>query len=115
MIDTAIVNGNIKEPKESSISSQEAVKLGICIGDGVESDWQLIDEEIEGQTAVTIWRTLKQWPLYNARMNTVSLVELKPKTGRYHQLRRHMVSLHVSRDLLVLQSRVSLMKMGICF
>jgi 23S rRNA-/tRNA-specific pseudouridylate synthase len=29
--------------------------------------------------------------LENARNDTVSLVELKPKTGRYHQLRRHMV------------------------
>ena len=99
IIDTAVVNGNILEPKESSITSEEATNLGVCIGDdnGNNSDpkedvWQIIDEELEGQSAVTVWRTLRQWPLENARNNTVSLVVLKPKSGRYHQLRRHMVS-----------------------
>ncbi len=69
--------------------------MGVCIGetldDTKETAWQIIDEELEGQSAVTIWRTLKQWNnVENARNDTISLVELKPKTGRYHQLRRHM-------------------------
>lgn len=89
-IDTAIVNGDIKEPKETSISSNEAKKLGVCISDEEETPWQIIDDEIEGQSAVTVWRPVRRWPLENARNDTVSLVSLKPKTGRYHQLRRHM-------------------------
>eukprot|EP00580_Thalassiosira_gravida_P012710 CAMPEP_0201629822 /NCGR_PEP_ID=MMETSP0493-20130528/4350_1 /ASSEMBLY_ACC=CAM_ASM_000838 /TAXON_ID=420259 /ORGANISM="Thalassiosira gravida, Strain GMp14c1" /LENGTH=479 /DNA_ID=CAMNT_0048100879 /DNA_START=372 /DNA_END=1811 /DNA_ORIENTATION=+ len=88
---TAIVNGDIKEPKETSISSDEAKKLGVCIGNERETtSWQLIEHALEEQSAVTIWRPLRRWPLENARNDTVSLVELKPKTGRYHQLRRHM-------------------------
>jgi len=106
---TAIVNGNIEEPKETSISSDEAKQMGVCIeennnnADDIRSkendetndnttttSWQIIDEELEGQSAVTVWRPLRRWKLENARNDTVSLVELKPKTGRYHQLRRHM-------------------------
>ena len=98
-IDTAIVNGDIKEPTESQITSQEAINMGVCIHTSEESscNWQLIDYdlEVEGkpQSAVTIWRLLKQWSgVKDASNETVSLVELKPKTGRFHQLRRHMVS-----------------------
>ena len=98
---TAIVNGNIDEPNDTSITSEEAEKLGVCI-DGNESisndttdskkrPWQLISNQLEDQTAVTIWRLVKQYNgIENARNNTLSMVELKPKTGRYHQLRRHM-------------------------
>mmetsp|Transcript_15843 Transcript_15843/g.23989 ORF Transcript_15843/g.23989 Transcript_15843/m.23989 type:complete len:553 (-) Transcript_15843:6-1664(-) len=94
---TAIVNGDILEPKDTSISNEEAEKLGVCIGDDddvVESrkrKWQVIDNELEDQNAVTVWRRVKQYTgIENARNNTLSMVELKPKTGRYHQLRRHM-------------------------
>ena len=71
--------------------------MGVCTGSSLKESqlWQVIDKELEDndktpQSAVTIWRKLQQWPLKDARNNTVSLVELKPKTGRYHQLRRHM-------------------------
>ena len=91
-IDTAIVNGDIKEPRESQITSQEAINMGVCIHTSEESscNWQLIDYdlELEGkpQSAVTIWRTLKQWSGVKDALNeTVSLVELKPKSGRHHQ------------------------------
>ena len=93
---TAIVNGDILEPKDTSISTEEAEKLGVCIGDAtnVESrkrSWQVIDNDLEEQNAVTVWRRVKQYTgIENARNSTLSMVELKPKTGRYHQLRRHM-------------------------
>lgn len=93
---TAIVNGDILQPDETSITSQEAEKLGVCIGDDGDPEsrkrsWQIIDNELEDQNAVTVWRRVKQYRgIENARNNTLSLVELKPKTGRYHQLRRHM-------------------------
>lgn len=93
---TAIVNGDILEPKDTSISNEEAEKLGVCIGDANDAEsrkrsWQVIDNELEDQNAVTVWRRVKQYTgIENARNNTLSMVELKPKTGRYHQLRRHM-------------------------
>ena len=93
--DTAIVNGDIQEPNETSITPKDAKERGVCIDNGGIPDdsklWQIIDDDIEGQSAVTIWRALQRMPLENARNNTVSVVELKPMTGRYHQLRRHMV------------------------
>ena len=71
--------------------------MGVCTSSSLKESqlWQVIDKELEDndktpQSAVTIWRKLQQWPLKDARNNTVSLVELKPKTARYHQLRRHM-------------------------
>ncbi len=93
---TAIVNGDILQPEETSITSQEAEKLGVCIGNDDDAEtrkrsWQIIDNELEDQNAVTVWRRVKQYRgIENARNNTLSMVELKPKTGRYHQLRRHM-------------------------
>ena len=101
--DTAVVNGIPSEPKETAVTSLEAQKLGVCIDstkmldnkfdDGqMEPLWQIIDHDLEGQSAITIWRVLARTPLEKARDRTGTTVELKPKTGRYHQLRRHMVS-----------------------
>lgn len=95
---TAIVNGDILEPKESTITSHEAINMGVCINSAnneTGSKWNLIDQDLETdegklQSAVTIWRLLDKWSLKDARNDTVSLVELKPKTGRFHQLRKHM-------------------------
>ena len=64
--------------------------------------WQVIDHDLDGQSAVTIWRVLARSALDNAINHTVTTVELKPKTGRYHQLRRHMVSLCIVRDFVML-------------
>lgn len=91
------MNGNIQEPAETSITSKEAESLGVCVGNDEpsrneeEMPWQIIDKDLDDQSAVTIWRVVRRMRLENARNDTVSLVELKPKTGRYHQLRRHMV------------------------
>ncbi|KAL7513729.1 hypothetical protein ACHAXN_010996 [Cyclotella atomus] len=92
---TAIVNGIPPEPKEMFITSAAAKALGVCIENSsctnnIEPMWQLIDDELEEQSAVTIWRTVSTAPLETAMNSTVSMVELKPKTGRFHQLRRHM-------------------------
>ena len=74
--------------------------MGVCINSAnneTGSKWNLIDQDLETdegklQSAVTIWRLLDKWSLKDARNDTVSLVELKPKTGRFHQIRKHMVS-----------------------
>jgi 23S rRNA-/tRNA-specific pseudouridylate synthase len=53
--------------------------------------WQLIDFALEEKSAVTIWRPLAYVPSVEAKEDYLTLVEMKPKSGRYHQLRRHMV------------------------
>ena len=98
----ALVNGTPDEPAEMRLSTPKVEEL---IGrversiDGEKAgygDWQLIDHALENesvtQSAITVWRRLKAVPRTEARQGKLTLVELKPQTGRYHQLRRHMVS-----------------------
>mmetsp|Transcript_9154 Transcript_9154/g.16385 ORF Transcript_9154/g.16385 Transcript_9154/m.16385 type:complete len:525 (-) Transcript_9154:41-1615(-) len=86
----AIVNGIPQEPVETTISSKEAYGMGVDVDpDGTQS-WQLIDHPLDEKSAVTIWRSVKYTKSLVAEDNYVTLIELKPKTGRYHQLRRHM-------------------------
>jgi 23S rRNA-/tRNA-specific pseudouridylate synthase len=87
---TAILNGIPSEPAESSITSQEARKLGVDVCRDDDSKWQLIDQALEEKSAVTVWKPLEYSKSLKARDSTLTLVELKPKTGRFHQLRRHM-------------------------
>mmetsp|Transcript_17951 Transcript_17951/g.49745 ORF Transcript_17951/g.49745 Transcript_17951/m.49745 type:complete len:619 (-) Transcript_17951:243-2099(-) len=99
---TAIVNGIPGEPAESSITTDEAIRLGvdvdvdIDVGDdfvGEEepnNNWQLIDRALDDKSAITVWRVVNYTESLKANDGTLTLVELKPRTGRYHQLRRHM-------------------------
>jgi 23S rRNA-/tRNA-specific pseudouridylate synthase len=103
----AIVNGIPPEPMETSISSQRAQELGVDVDVNVELEmkidedkendndkviqWQVIDYALDEKSSTTIWRALRYAKSLKANDNYVTLVELKPKTGRYHQLRRHMV------------------------
>lgn len=100
---TAILNGVPSEPIESRITVDEARKLGVDVdtSDGAvdasvsvgenANQWQLIDSPMDdGKSAVTVWRPLKYVDSLKANEETLTLVEMKPKTGRYHQLRRHM-------------------------
>mmetsp|Transcript_13414 Transcript_13414/g.18002 ORF Transcript_13414/g.18002 Transcript_13414/m.18002 type:complete len:220 (+) Transcript_13414:59-718(+) len=94
---TAILNGKPDEPNETSITSMEAHKLGVDVelqSDDAEK-WQLIDYTLNDKSgahrsAVTVWRILQCCKSLEGTDNYVTMVELKPKTGRYHQLRRHM-------------------------
>ena len=89
----AIVNGIPEENSEASITSSEAFELGVDV-DPSSSDtgsrWQLIDSPLDEKSAVTAWRPLRYVKSLHANDGYLTLVELKPKTGRYHQLRRHM-------------------------
>lgn len=93
---TAILNGIPSEPVESSISAQEAKKLGVDVDVGehqekdADSKWQLIDHALDEKSAVTVWKPLEYSKSLKANDGTLTLVEMKPKTGRFHQLRRHM-------------------------
>jgi len=90
----AIVNGIPDEPVETRLSTQEADGLGVDVLDYLDGDdsvsWQIIDYTLEEKSAVTIWRPIQYVKSLKARDGVLTLVELKPKTGRYHQLRRHM-------------------------
>ncbi len=91
----ALVNGIPSQPVESSITTKEAKELGVDVDidesqDNESRDWQLIDYDLDEKNAVTIWRPLNQTKALKANDQTLTLVEMKPKTGRYHQLRRHM-------------------------
>lgn len=87
---TAIVNGIPTEPLKTSITSAEATTLGVHVRDDVSSTWQLIDHPLDEKSALTIWKSISYTKSLKAKDETLTLVELKPKTGRYHQLRRHM-------------------------
>merc|ERR1712127_812887 len=93
---TAIVNGIPDESMESRISVKEARDLGVDIPISLDSnnnnDWHLIDFTLDGKHAITVWRTLQYAKSLKADQGYLTMIELKPKTGRYHQLRRHMVS-----------------------
>ncbi|MBT63374.1 MAG: tRNA pseudouridine(65) synthase TruC [Puniceicoccaceae bacterium] len=81
-----------------AIKTYHAVVRGWLEGCG-EIDYDLRSEENPNkvQTAVTQYRSLKQSsvavPVGRYSSARTSLVELQPKTGRTHQLRRHMAHL----------------------
>jgi 23S rRNA-/tRNA-specific pseudouridylate synthase len=87
----AICNGIPPELPENSISSQDAYELGVDVDPDSDDSWQLIDHPLDEKSAVTVWRALKYAKSLKADQNYLTMVELKPKTGRFHQLRRHMV------------------------
>lgn len=84
---TAIVNGIPSEPLLSNISNENARKLGFDVNADENVEWQVIDNVMDEKNAVTIWRTMKSVKSLKANDGALTLVELKPKTGRYHQLR----------------------------
>ncbi|KAK1746574.1 RNA pseudouridine synthase [Skeletonema marinoi] len=69
----AILNGSPQQPNSDN-----------------EDGWNLIDHDLEDKSAVTKWKVLQTVKSLHGNNGVLTLVELKPKTGRYHQLRRHM-------------------------
>ena len=55
------------------------------------NEWNFIDHDLEDKRAVTEWRVIESVKSLVGNGGTLSLVEMKPQTGRYHQLRRHFV------------------------
>jgi len=89
---TALVNGIPPEPLESKISAKEAHLMGVDVDPDTSSKdgWQIIDHALDEKSAVTVWKAIKYSNCIQANDNVLTIVELKPKTGRYHQLRRHL-------------------------
>ena len=88
----AIVNGIPLENKDLQVSSHEAFHTYGVDVDPTATDqyWNVIDQPLEERSALTLWRAVRYVPSLHGTDGYLTLVELKPKTGRFHQLRRHM-------------------------
>jgi 23S rRNA-/tRNA-specific pseudouridylate synthase len=78
------------EDSENAISSEAAYDMGVDVDPSKDELWQHIDFTLEEKSAVTMWKALRYVKSLHAKDGYLTMVELKPKTGRYHQLRRHM-------------------------
>lgn len=78
----AIVNGFPVMPKDE--------------GNRRHDGWNTIDYDLEEKNAVTEWRVVRTVKSLQATDGVLTLVEMRPKTGRYHQLRRHFVRIDCS-------------------
>ena len=67
-----------------------AIVNGVPEVNETTSGWNTIDYELDGKTAITKWRVIKTVKSLHGKGGQLTLVELKPLMGRYHQLRRHM-------------------------
>lgn len=62
----------------------------VCVG-RMEHTFGTIDSEIDGKPAFTSYQVLQS--VASEKFDALHLVELHPKTGRTHQLRRHLLSI----------------------
>ncbi len=70
-----------------------AIVNGIPIqnhGDDKHNDWNIVNYPLGNRHAITQWKTIRSVPSLHAKDGTLSLIRVKPLTGRYHQIRRHM-------------------------
>ena len=75
----AIVNGYPTMPNGHAVTKPS------------HNEWNTIDYDLEDKSAVTKWRVIESVESLIGNDGVLSLVEMRPKTGRYHQLRRHFV------------------------
>ncbi|KAI2501333.1 RNA pseudouridylate synthase [Fragilaria crotonensis] len=93
---TAILNGKLEVPMESSstsssiVSSKEAHAMGIDVDPNSTHCWCVAENVLDDKVAITLWRVVQYQSSIKAQNQTLTVVELKPKTGRHHQLRRQM-------------------------
>lgn len=89
----AIVNGIPEERMDAYISCEEARDLGVDVDPAnyaANTRWQVVRSQLDDKEAVTVWRAVRYAKSLHAHDGYLTLVELKPKTGRFHQLRRHL-------------------------
>lgn len=82
---TAMIKlGNMFENKDIQ-------KIYQAIVIGKTDNYGIIDKDIDGKKSISEYKTIKQ--VKSLRNKDLSLLELKPKTGRTHQLRIHLSGL----------------------
>jgi 23S rRNA-/tRNA-specific pseudouridylate synthase len=86
---SAVLNGIPSEPVDTSLTSKQAFEMGADVDPSSDVKWQLIDSSLDEKSAVTLWRPVKYSSSLVAKDGTLTQVEMKLLTGRYHQLRRH--------------------------
>ena len=79
VVTPALVSNNDKEESETTM-----IEIN-----GKTASFNTIDYPIDGKDAITLWRILKTIPSHPT-LGTISLLQLLPKTGRNHQIRRHL-------------------------
>ena len=67
-----------------------AIVNGMPVSSNNGQEWNTIDYDLDGKSSITKWRVIKTIQSLHGKGGQITLVELKPKTGRYHQLRRHL-------------------------
>jgi 23S rRNA-/tRNA-specific pseudouridylate synthase len=87
---TAILNGKLDQPESATISSIEAFEMGVDVDPSSNARWHVAQNTMDEKNATTIWRVLRYQRSLKAQNQTLTVVEMKPKSGRYHQLRRQM-------------------------
>lgn len=87
---TAVINGDLSPDDETNTSYGDGVELT----NTTTERFNFIDYPLGGKQASTSWRILRKARSLNAKDGILTLVELRPHTGRYHQLRRHMAWFH---------------------
>jgi len=90
---TAIVNGiplNLENERLHLKQSNDGLAIANTAANDSKNEWKIIDYPLGGKYAITSYRVLRQAPSLNAKDGILSMVEVRPHTGRYHQIRRHM-------------------------
>ena len=53
-----------------------------------EDGWYIIDYPIDNKPSITLWKCLRT--VQTKKFGTLTVLVCRPKTGRYHQIRRHL-------------------------
>ena len=88
----ATINGVLESNLCIPLTSYEAKRLDMQIDDDDNNHaWNIIATELDNKPCITLWRAMQTSESNNiARNNTFAKIEIILKTGRYHQIRRHM-------------------------
>ena len=84
----ALLNGVPSEYREISKTLKPKESLDL-----IDEKWHIINFPIEEKEAISKWKATKICHSPFAKDEILTLVEVQPKTGRKHQIRRHMVCL----------------------
>ena len=89
-----VTTSNCHGSKSDNESEEIAVRKGSKSTIEIYKDlqWNVIDYPIDGKRAITEWRVVAtSTPLLSNSSNyTLSLLEINLKTGKFHQIRRHL-------------------------
>lgn len=88
-------NRSVKKSYMALVLDQTGITTSEQQNQEIKNLWNVIDYPIDGKNAVTKWRLVANTTEYVSTSNstsyyTLSLLEIRPETGRFHQIRRHL-------------------------